>query len=71
MNLTEKIQFLVALINEFAQRHGITDAEAAKYMNRYGAIALCEKHYGYLHTQSFESNVSDVTTFCRRKGGKL
>ena len=71
MDITDRIKYLVALINEFAKRYDITDAEAARYMNRYGAVALFEKHYGYLHTQSFASNIDDITAYCRRKGGNL
>jgi len=30
-----------------------------------------DKHYGYVHTQSFESMVEDIAGLCRRKGGQL
>lgn len=69
--ITDKIQYIVALIAEFAKRFGLTDAQAARYMSRYGALELCEKHYDFLHTQSFSSNVNDIAAYCKRMGGEL
>ena len=37
-----KIQFLVALIAEFAAHYGLTDVQAARYMSRYKALELCD-----------------------------
>lgn len=71
MNLTDRIQYIVALINEFAKRYNMSDSEAAEYLLRYNAISLCERNYNYLHTQSFYSNVNDLTAYCRRMGGTL
>lgn len=68
---TDKVQYIVALIAEFARRFGLTDAQAARYMSRYGALELCEKHYDFLHTQSFASNVNDIAAYCKRMGGEL
>ena len=64
----DKMAYIVALIAEFAKRFGITDAEAAQYMNRYHATALCDKHYGIMHTLSFADNVDSIATYCRRQG---
>ncbi len=68
---SDKVQYLVALIAEFAAYYGITTVEAARYLNQYKAIELFDRQYGYLHTQSFASNVRDITAFCRRMGGAL
>lgn len=69
--LREKVEYMVALIAEFAEHYGITDAEAAAYMSRYNAIELCEKHYGIMHTLSFSENINNIATYCRRNGGNL
>lgn len=69
--LKDKITYIVALIAEFAKRFGISDAEAAQYMNRYHATALCDKHYGIMHTLSFSDNVDSIAAYCRRQGGTL
>ena len=71
MKKSDIIEYIVALVNEFALRNNITDTQAVKYLADYGAISLCEKHYDFLHTQPFASNVSDLMTYCRRNGGKL
>lgn len=42
---TDKIQYLVALISEFAQHFNLTTAQAERYMSRYGALELFDKHY--------------------------
>ena len=67
----DKISYIVALIAEFAKRYKITDAEAAQYMNRYHATALCDKYYSIMHTLSFAENVDNIATYCRRQGGNL
>lgn len=67
----DKVQYIVALIAEFAQRYGLTDAQAARYMSRYGALELCDTHYGVMHTLTWSDNVENIAAFCRRKGGEL
>lgn len=67
----DKIQYLVALISEFANHYGLTDSQAAKYMSQYGAIELCDKHYNVMHTLSWLDNINSIATYCRRKGGNL
>lgn len=68
---TEKIQFIVALIAEFAERYNLTDAQAEQYLQRYNAIELCEQHYEMMHTLSFADNVEGLAAYCRRNGGAL
>lgn len=68
---SEKVQYVVALISEFAVHYGVSTQEAVKYLQRYKAIELYNRQYDYLHTQSFESNVRDIAAYCRRNGGTL
>ena len=67
----DKIEYIIAFINEFGQRFGLTDLQAYRYLKTYDAIANIDKHYGALHTQDFRDNVEDVATYCRRMGGQL
>lgn len=67
----DKIEYIIAFINEFGRHFGLTDSEAYRYLKAYGAIANIDKHYGVLHTQDFRGNVADVATYCRRMGGQL
>ncbi len=68
---SDKAQYIVALIAEFAAHYGISTVEAAKYFRRYKALELFDRQYNYLHTQSFESNIRDISAYCRRMGGSL
>lgn len=66
-----KIEFLVALINEFAQRFHITDKESYNYIARYGGIEMFLQHYNIHHTLSFPDMVEGMAAFCKRQGGEL
>ena len=66
-----KIEYLVLLVAAFASRSNITEAEAYRYLNRYGALALCDKHYGIMHTLSLNENLETLQAYCQRKGGTL
>ena len=66
----EKIEYLVLLVAVFALRSNLTEAEAYRYLNRYGAIALCEKHYGIMHTLSLDENIQTLQVYCQRKAEK-
>jgi len=65
------IEYLILIVSEFAKRNSISEAEAYAYLGNYGAIALCEKHYGVMHTLSVEENIDSIVEYCRRMGGKL
>lgn len=67
----DRIEYIIAFINEFGQRFGLTDLQAYRYLKAYGAITNIDKHYDALHTQDFRGNVEDVATYCRRMGGQL
>jgi len=65
------IEYLVLIVSEFAKRCNISETEAYMYLGRYGAMALCEKHYGIMHTLSVEENLDSLAEYCRKKGGTL
>ncbi len=68
---SDKAQYLVALIAEFASHYGMTTTQAVEYLSHYKALELYDRQYDYLHTQSFASNVRDLSAYCRRMGGNL
>ncbi len=47
---SDKAQYIVALIAEFAVYHGLTVVQAAQYLSRYKALELYDRQYGYLKT---------------------
>ena len=50
----DRIEYLVLLVAEFATHTGVSEAKAYRYLNQYGALALCDKHYNVMHTLSVE-----------------
>jgi hypothetical protein len=69
--ILDKIEYLVLLVAGFAARSNISEAEAYRYLNRYGALALCDKHYGIMHTLSLDENIQTLQAYCQKKGGTL
>ena len=69
--IRDKIQYVVALIAEFAKKYEMSDALAMRYLQHFNALELCEKHYDFMHTQSFASTVNDLAAYCKRMGGEL
>ena len=60
------IEYLVLIVSEFARKSEVSELEAYNYLEQYGAIALCERHYDIMHTLSVEENIESLTDYCRR-----
>ena len=70
-SVLNKIEYLVLLVAAFASRNKDSETQAYRYLCQYGALALCDKHYGIMHTLSLEENIQTLQEYCRRKGGTL
>ena len=70
-NIRDIIEYIIALVNEFAKRFGLTEKQAYKYIRMYQGVALVEQHYGIMHTLDFDEAVDSVAAYCRKNGGKL
>ena len=70
-SLLGKIEYMVLLVTAFAAQCKVSEAEAYRYLSRYGALALCEKHYGIMHTLSLDENIQTLQAYCQKKGGVL
>ena len=70
-NISDKLDWIMIFIYEFGRKHGLTMKQAFNYLYRYQGMAFLNKHYDYVHTQSFKSMVEDITEYCHRKGGGL
>ena len=66
-----KINFLVALINEFGLRFGMSNVDSYRYINQYGGVNMFLEHYDILHTLSFRDMVDGMAAYCRRQGGHI
>lgn len=69
--MTDKIEYLVLLVAEFAARNKVSEQAAYRYLNQYGALALCDKHYNVMHTLSVDENIQTLQKYCQRRGGSL
>lgn len=71
VRLLNTIEYIILLIAGFALKTGLSEVEAYRYLNTYGAIALCEKHYDIMHTLSVDDNIDTLRAYCQRKGGAI
>lgn len=70
-DIKDKLEWTVIFILEFGLRHGLTMKQAFNYLSRFKGIDFVNRHYYYVHTQSFASMVDELTDYCHRKGGAL
>ena len=69
--LKEKLEWTVIFILEFGRKYGLTMKQSFSYLSRYKGIDFIDRHYEYVHTQSFASMVDDIAEYCHRQGGAL
>lgn len=70
-NIKDRIEWTVIFILEFGRKYGLSLKQSFNYLNRYKAIDFIDKHYDYVHTQSFASMIEDISEYCRHHGGAL
>ena len=70
-SISDKLEWILIFINEFGRKNGLTMKQAFNYLHRYQGMAFLDKHYDYVHTQSFRSMIDDITDYCQRKGGGI
>lgn len=70
-DVKDKIEWTVIFVREFGNWHGLTLKQSFNYLLRYKGISFVERHYDYMHTQSFTSAVNDMTEYCHKLGGRL
>lgn len=67
----EKLEWTMIFIHEFAEKNGLNMKQSFGYLSRFKGIDFIDNHYGYVHTQSFESMIEEITALCYRNGGRL
>lgn len=70
-SVVNKIEYLVLLVAAFAMRSNVSEVQAYRYLSKYGALTLCDKHYGIMHTLSLDDNIQMLQSYCKKKGGTL
>lgn len=68
---TNKLNFTIALISEFATRYGIKQRQAFNYLHRFKGMEFLNKYYNTMHTQSFDDVIDDLIGVCHNNGGLL
>lgn len=70
-NVRDIFEYIIALVNEFAKRFGLSDKQAFNYIHNHKGVSFIEENYGIIHTLDFNEAVDSVATYCRRSGGEL
>ena len=53
--ITDKIDYLIALISEFAEAHQLSTQVAYLYLNKFSGLNFADKSYDVNHTLSFDN----------------
>lgn len=66
-DMQDKLEWTIIFVREFGRKYGLTMKQAFNYLSRFKGIDFLDRHYAYVHTQSYASN--DIAEYCHRKGG--
>lgn len=67
--MTEEIEFAVACVNEFAQKHGMANADALRFLDSHKGLDYVLNGYVVVRNQPLELTLEDIRDVCRRNGG--
>ena len=70
-NIRDKVEFIAAMIDAFAQRNSLNKQQAYRYIRRFHGIDFLEQHYEAIHTLDFQEALSYLTLYCQRQGGAI
>ena len=70
-NIRDIIEYIIALVNEFAKRFDLSEKQAYRYIRVHKGVSFIEQNYGIIHTLDFNEAVDSVALYCRKAGGKL
>lgn len=70
-DLRDIIEYIIALVNEFAKRFNLSDRQAFNYIRNHRGVSFIEQNYGIIHTLDFQEAVDCVAIYCRKSGGVL
>lgn len=69
--IRKRINYTVACVSEFADKHNMSQKEAFQFLDTYKAITFLKECYDIEHTLSFEDAVEDMEKICASNGGIL
>ena len=59
-NIRDRFEYIIALVNEFAKRFGLSDKQAYNYIKFHKGVDFIEKNYGIIHTLDFNEAIESV-----------
>lgn len=65
------IDYILMLINDFAEYVGLNELQAYLYLKNHNAISFIENHYNIMHTLSEKDTMENLIVYCRKFGGSL
>ena len=65
------VRYMVACVNEFADRFNINGKEAFNYLNEHKAINFLLNNYEIEHTLSIDDAVDDIVIVAKNNGGNV
>lgn len=68
---SDKIEYIVMMVNMFARRFHLSEVEAYRYISQYQGVELIDEFYDVMHTQLFPDMVESMAKYCTRDGGYL
>ena len=66
-----KMNYIIALVAEFATKYHINEKQAFNYLNRFKGLRHAFTYYDVLHTFDFGSAVDAMTQVCQHNGGEI
>ena len=69
--LKDRLDYLIALVSEFAATHHMSLQQAYLYLQQYKGLDFADEFYDVEHTLSFDQEIEDITMYCKRMGGSI
>ena len=69
--LKDRLDYLIALVSEFAATHHMSLQQAYLYLQQYKGLDFADEFYDVEHTLSFDQAIEDITMYCKRMGGSI
>ena len=69
--LRKRINYTVACVSEFANKHDLTQKAAFQFLYDYKAIDFLKGCYDIEHTLSFDDAIEDMERICANNGGVI
>ena len=67
----KQLNYTIACIHEFANRHQISQKDAFHYLDKYRGLSFLLEFYDVEHTLSLDDALDDMASICRQNGGKI